>query len=166
MNIFILDEHPYKAAENLCDKHVVKMILESTQLLSTVAQQKGFSGPYKPTHANHPCTKWVAAHPANWAWLVKHAAWMCIEYSERYLKVHKCAALINQLEERSAEIWKGSQFQDHSDYYAEHTEFMQCMPDQYKRQSAVEAYQAYYIGEKAGFAKWSYPSKTPEWFKL
>jgi len=47
MNIFILDECPAKASEYLCDKHVVKMILESTQILSTVAQLRGHSGPYK-----------------------------------------------------------------------------------------------------------------------
>jgi hypothetical protein len=91
---------------------------------------------------------------------------MCIEYTQRYQKLHKCAALLQQLEDRSAEIWAGTRFEDHSDYYAEHTPFVQCMPEQYKRQNAVEAYRAYYKGEKAGFAKWRYPGTTPEWFKL
>ena len=166
MNIFVLDECPSKAAEYLCDKHVVKMILESTQILSTVAIQRGFEGPYNPTHGNHPCTKWIALHPANWAWLTRSAAFMCLEYEQRYQKVHKCAALLYRLEERAPEIWKGTRFEDRSDYYAEHTPFVQCMPEQYKQQNAVEAYRAYYKGEKAGFAKWRYPSVTPEWFKV
>lgn len=84
MNIFAIDEFPGDAARHLCDKHVVKMILESTQLLSTVAQLRGFEAPYKKTHVNHPCTKWVAQHPANWAWLLKHAIYMTMEYSDRY----------------------------------------------------------------------------------
>ncbi len=35
MNIFVSDENPEKAAKNLDDKRVIKMILESTQLLCT-----------------------------------------------------------------------------------------------------------------------------------
>lgn len=35
MNIFVLDPTPYAAAEQHCDKHVVKMILEYGQMLST-----------------------------------------------------------------------------------------------------------------------------------
>ena len=33
MNIFVIDKDPVVAAQNLCDKHVVKMILESAQML-------------------------------------------------------------------------------------------------------------------------------------
>lgn len=165
MNIFILDECPAKASEYLCDKHVVKMILESTQILSTVAQLRGHSGPYKKTHQHHPCVKWVESDPANWAWLTRHAGFMCLEYEQRYQKIHKCAALLERLDEQSDEIWQMTRFENHSDYYAEHTPFVQCMPDSYKRNSAVEAYRSYYIGEKAGFAKWRYPSTIPEWFK-
>ena len=35
MNIFYLDRDPVIAAQMMCDKHVVKMILESAQMLST-----------------------------------------------------------------------------------------------------------------------------------
>ena len=35
MNIFVVDEHPIAAANQMIDKHVVKMILESGQMLST-----------------------------------------------------------------------------------------------------------------------------------
>lgn len=164
MNIFILDEFPGEAARNLCDKHVVKMILESTQLLSTVSQQRGFLGPYKITHVNHPCTKWVAQHPANWSWLMKHAIYMCYEYSDRYHKVHKCQPLIENLSNNSPIIWNGTCFQDHSDYYAEHTSFVQCMPEQYKQVDTVEAYRAYYRGEKKKFVKWTIPGKIPDWY--
>lgn len=35
MNIFVLDKNPVIAAQLQCDKHVVKMIVESAQMLST-----------------------------------------------------------------------------------------------------------------------------------
>ena len=34
MNIFVLDKDPFVAAQQSCDKHVVKMILETGQMLS------------------------------------------------------------------------------------------------------------------------------------
>lgn len=164
MNIFILDQDPTQAAMFLCDKHCVKMILESTQILSTVAQLRGFDGPYKITHKNHPVTQWVAKHPANWAWLVSHARFMCEEYRCRYNKVHKCEDLINELDSRSTKIWHDSRYEDHSDFWAQHTAFVQCVPEQYKQSNAVDAYRAYYIGDKSKFAIWKYPSITPPWF--
>lgn len=55
MNIFILDTDPIVAAKYLCDKHIVKMAVESCQLLSTALPQD--KAPYKHTHINHPCAK-------------------------------------------------------------------------------------------------------------
>lgn len=163
MNIFVLNEFPGQAAKDLCDKHVVKMILESTQLLSTVTHQRGFEGPYKITHANHPCTKWVATAPANWAWLTLHAMYMCYEYSDRYHKKHKCQDLIQDFGSRGPEIWKTKDFENIT-LYMEHTPFAQCMPDQYRQADAVEAYRAYYRAEKRDIARWTEPGKAPEWF--
>lgn len=40
MNIFVLDYNPQKAALYHCDKHVVKMILESAQILSSICRLK------------------------------------------------------------------------------------------------------------------------------
>ena len=64
MNIFVTDEDPVKSAQTLCDKHVVKMVLESAQMLSTAWRQwdpeaSEERGLYKAAHPNHPCTKWV-----------------------------------------------------------------------------------------------------------
>jgi len=78
MNIFILSQDPHKAAQYMCDKHVVKLLLESAQILSTVSQ-----GPYKPTHQNHPCTLWTAQGRDNYHWLVEHALELCREYTHR-----------------------------------------------------------------------------------
>lgn len=54
MNIFYLSRDPVLCAEMHCDKHVVKMILETAQLLSTAHWELGSTAPYKPTHKNHP----------------------------------------------------------------------------------------------------------------
>ena len=57
MNIFKLDESPVVSAKYACDKHVVKMILESAQMLCAVHPEG--TAPYKRSFYNHPCTKWV-----------------------------------------------------------------------------------------------------------
>lgn len=59
MNIFILDKKIEKCAQYHCDQHVVKMILESVQILCTALNKKGFTTPYKSTHVKHPCVLWV-----------------------------------------------------------------------------------------------------------
>ena len=68
MNIFYLDRNPVVAAQMMCDKHVVKMILESAQILSTAHrvldgdEHADNVGMYKMTHKNHPSTIWVRAN--------------------------------------------------------------------------------------------------------
>lgn len=75
MNIFVLDTNPALAASYHCDQHLHKMILESAQMLSTVARHympylKNYIGYYKPTHPNHPCTQWLRQNINHCAWLV------------------------------------------------------------------------------------------------
>ena len=83
MNIFYCDESPYKSAQALCDKHIVKMPVETAQILSTVT---GVG--YKPTHRKHPCVLWAGASLGNFLWLVEHGFWLCCEYSHRYQRRH------------------------------------------------------------------------------
>lgn len=98
MNIFATDRCPAISAENLDDKRVVKMILESAQMLSTAMYMRGSVGPYKPVHRNHPCTKWVTEdrtdNSANW--LIYHMEFLCDIYTEVYNRQHKCELLIPQ----------------------------------------------------------------------
>jgi hypothetical protein len=84
MNIFVVDEDPEVAARQLCDKHVVKMILETAQMLCTVAHNHGYEAPYKVAHPKHPCTLWAGKSAANWTWLIDHGLAMSEEYTERY----------------------------------------------------------------------------------
>jgi len=151
MNIFILDNDPIKAAQMQCDKHVVKMILESAQMLCTIATQQGFVAPYRPTHAKHPCTIWTAESRQNWDWLITHALALCAEYTSRYGKTHKSQQHIEWCKSLNISLpVVGS------------TPFAQAMPEQYRNSDPVKAYRAYYKGEKARFATWK--SETPSWW--
>lgn len=99
MNIFVLDERPFEAARAHCDCHVVKMILETTQILCGVHHRFGvpFEGIYKPTHLEHPCVLWATSNLGSydWAWLLLDA--LLVEYAHRYDKQHACRALANKL---------------------------------------------------------------------
>lgn len=90
MNIFFLSAIPRKAAQEHCDRHVVKMILESTQLLWTAHHATktpipaDAPPPYKPLNPNHPCGRWVRASRINYLWLCALAACLVAEYHYRY----------------------------------------------------------------------------------
>ena len=161
MNIFVLDENPTVAAESLCDKHIVKMILESTQMLCTAIpaarEYQMYCGIklYKPAFMNHPCTLWVGKSQENFSWLCSHAKAMCQEYTRRYKKDHKSEQVINAM------MVLNSRYQLPSIGL---TPFAQAMPDQYKDASAVVAYRNYYIGEKSKIAVWKH-STPPSWWK-
>jgi hypothetical protein len=174
MNIFVLDPDAATSARMMCDKHVVKMILESCQLLSTAhhvldgepVMTKGKKKEYKTfsngntnicrcTMINHPCTIWARETRANYLWLWKHAHALCKEYTRRYGKVHVMEKmLMDELYDPPANITKGKL-----------TPFAQAMPDEYRNSDAVIAYRNYYINEKARFAKWK-NCEVPEWFEL
>lgn len=96
MNIFVLDTDPRTAAQLHCDTHVVKMILETTQILCTVRHMAGNPVPdgYKPTHQHHPCTKWAGESIGNHVWLWRLLLWLHEEYEHRYHKVHASKRLL------------------------------------------------------------------------
>lgn len=151
MNIFVLSLDPFEAAAMQCDKHVVKMVLETAQILSTVKTLLNEKGaPYKPTHVNHPCVQWSKI-PDNRCWLTWHFQGLLEEYKRRYNKEHKCSLFKHRL----------------CFYFdvASPNSFVQCMPDKYKIPlDPVSAYRAYYVGEKARFAKWKLGA--PDWWTL
>ena len=149
MNIFVLDESPVTAAEYACDKHVVKMILESAQMLCAV-QPEG-TAPYKRSFYNHPCTKWVRESDSNYAWLIQHAYALCAEYTRRYDKVHKSQQVIEWCDNNRPELPIGIL-----------TEHPTCMPDYCKKETVVDSYRNYYKNEKAKFAKWK-DGNVPSW---
>jgi hypothetical protein len=145
MNIFVVDRNPKKAAQMLCDKHVVKMPLECAQMLSTIA-----GGPYKPSHVNHPCTKWAREKQGNFNWLLKHGFALCKEYTHRYGKVHSCEAVLEQIAKMKISLPKGR------------TEFYPCVPDECLTNDVVTSYHQYYF-TKARFATWK-KRNPPDWW--
>jgi len=146
MNIFYLDSDPVKAAQAQYNKHVVKMILESAQMLCTahhhytelLAQDDSYI-PYKKAHYNHPSTIWCRENSEQYLWLYDHMIALGNEYTKRYKKIHltikKCADI---LQATPAGIPLGT-----------FEEPPQCMPDQYKVAGcSVTAYWNYYEREK------------------
>lgn len=95
MNIFATSDNPYLCARWLDDKRLVKMILETAQLLCTAANFHGYSTPYKSTHVNHPCSVWARETQGNYEWLVDHFEFLCCEYYYRYGRYHECYKLMD-----------------------------------------------------------------------
>jgi hypothetical protein len=89
MNIFVTHECPIKSARFLDNKRVIKMILDSAQLLSSAINISGGNAPYKSTHVNHPCSIWTRTSKSNYIWLLNHFDALCKEYTRRYQKIHK-----------------------------------------------------------------------------
>lgn len=156
MNIFVLDINPVKAARYHCDKHVVKMILESAQLLCTALHEKGIHEEwmYKATHKNHPCAIWVRESRSNFNWLLCLLSALLKEYTLRYGKTHKTTTIYNQL--NKLEIAGSID-------YSTMTPFALCMPDEYKVEgNPVLSYRKYYMEAKRDICKWKL--KIPAWW--
>lgn len=154
MNIFVLDYDIQKCVEYHADQHVVKMILESTQMLCTVLNKLGLQAPYKSTHLRHPCTLLVCDSLENWKWLQTLALKLNEEYRFRFdrHKDHKSALIARTL---PIPPIKNNGL----------TDFAQAMPDEYKCPgNAVKAYRRFYVAEKAHFAAWT-KRPVPDWFK-
>ena len=151
MNIFVLHTDPELAAICQVDKHIVKMPLESAQMLCTALDLNGFSDtPYKSTHLNHPCTRWASECRDNFLWLIRHGLALSREYTARYGKRHKCQSVIEFCEKQQQQIPKGTM-----------TEFPQAMPDEYKHPDPVIAYRKYYMNEKKHILFWR--QNRPTW---
>ena len=104
MNIFVTSNCPKECAEFLDNKRVIKMCLETTQILSTAVHLNGGVGPYKPTHIHHPVVKWAAESKPNYLWLLDHLQALCDEYKKRYNKTHKCISYFDTLLELSEHV--------------------------------------------------------------
>lgn len=176
MNIFYLHNDPAIAAQMHVDKHCVKMILETAQLLSTAhrildgtetigvsktgRKQKRWVLPddretklYSATHINHPSAIWARHSRANYNWLVSLFEELLKEYTYRYGKYHKCESMLDTLKRGPGNISVTKPF----------TEPTPAMPDQYKVPGdSVTSYRNYYNGEKQRMFSWKNRNQ-PEW---
>ena len=160
MNIFYLHDDPYPCAVMHCDKHVVKMVLESAQMLSTahrILDGDEFADRYslyKAAHVKHPSSIWVRQSAKNYQWLVDLWYNLGQEYSLRYEgRIHKSSSL-GALTTLPVNIPQDVEFSPPP----------QCMPDEFKQEDTVQAYRDYYCGEKADFAQWHVFPHAPAWF--
>lgn len=154
MNIFALSGMPREAAKWHVDKHVVKMPLETAQILCTVRRMYGDSAAhYRSTHMNHPCCRWAAESVENYVWLCILGIELCTEYTYRYGKIHKCEAIIEDCLMQVPHKLKNKG----------RTQFVQAMPAHCKMDNSVLAYRNYYIQEKSHLAHWR-NREIPYWW--
>ena len=155
MNIFFLDENPETCAQYHNDKHVVKMILETAQLLCGVHHTTNHNTdhvPYKLSHKNHPCSIWVRSSLENYLWLCELGLELCKEYTYRYGKKHKSQQVIEWCVIHRPNI-PDKPFQRPP----------KAMPDDFKVDDVIQSYRNYYIGAKKDFCKWK-NREVPLWF--
>lgn len=161
MNVFYLDHCPTQCAQWMHNRHVVKMILESAQLLSTVhVLVDGQQVAYKATHKNHPSTLWAMESQQNYLWLFEHFKALIAEHQHRYpkSKLHKSARFLEVL----SVVPKGIK-------RVKRTPIKLAMPDILKAQySGPEAYRKYYrfykrVDKDGKKATWT-NRPVPEWF--
>ena len=185
MNIFYLDPNPQTCAEMHCDKHVVKMIIEYAQLLSTAHRvldgtlTVGLSASgrkkttyvlnddrdgilYAATHVNHPSAIWVRENLANYRWLFRMWSHLLDEYTHRYGKIHACARLKDSLRFPPNKMPVDEFFAPTPAMPGE-LKIVAENPQPGRKYDVLASYKNYYIKEKARFAKWK-NRNIPEWF--
>ena len=160
MNIFFLSENPVMAARYQCDKHVVKMPLETAQMLCAAHHLCGGSKSkklYRLTHKNHPCTKWVRHNSANYEWAYIHFLSLLNEYTLRYGRVHKCNELVGILREVPKRIPVREVISAPARAFDE---------SKYGHSDSIESYRHFYSAEKQDFATWERPyARVPFWWQ-
>jgi hypothetical protein len=160
MNVFVLHDTPETAAQMLCDKHIVKMTLETAQMLSTALHRHGvtFAGQYRPTHRNHPCTLWAGETRSNFEWLVRHGLALGREYQIRFHngalgRHHASRHVIYDAGQHAAAVPAGPR-----------TPFAMAMPAHLRSADAVLSYRVYYASGK-DFARWEKGRDQPTWWE-
>ena len=185
MNIFYLDSDPKTCAEMHCDKHVVKMIIEYAQLMSTahrvldgneytdltangrrIKRWRLFDDReqqlMKASHINHPSGVWCRDTDSNYEWLYTMWYYLCQEYTHRYGKTHACARLDWLLCLVPDRIKKG-EFYAPTPAMPQDLKILAENPISGRKYDVLASYKNYYIKEKASFAKWK-NRNIPEWF--
>lgn len=162
MNIFALDASPVECVKHYCDKHILKMVVETAQLLCTAhhavyidLEKRGFDVaklrariPYKCTHLNHPCSKWARETVGNYTWLLYLGFALCEEYTKRFGKVHASEAKIIWCYKNKPKLPLGML-----------TPWPQCMPEKYRcldgepYTASLRAYRRYYAYKLRDFRK-------------
>jgi hypothetical protein len=154
MNIFFLDFDTKKCAQYHCDKHVVKMILETAQLLCGTHWVIGNEAPYKLSHKNHPCAIWTRTSLSNYLYLCDLGLELCKEYTYRYGKRHKSQDVIEWCLINKPNI-----------HDVDFTSPPLAMGDEFKIENdVIESYRNYYREGKKLIVSWK-NRVIPSWFQ-
>jgi hypothetical protein len=159
MNIFYFYECPNACAEAQPDKMLVKMPLETAQMLCTAHrvldgdEYADAVGLYKTAYKNHPCTIWARETSANYAWLYEHFRALCWEYTHRYGKTHASETKLMDALSKVPDNIKQDKL----------TPLAQAMPDEYKSDNPITAYRKYVVHEKH-YAQWNKSRPKPIWW--
>lgn len=164
MNIFVLDESPICAAKFHNDRHVIKMILESAQMLSTAhvyldgaeLSRSRVPSILKPSHTSHPCVRWVRESKFNYMWLHNLMTHLLVEYKLRYKRDHAYSGPNN--------LWDQLSSTPYNIPVVGRTPPPLCVPHKYRRASVVESYRLYYFHEKMHLGEWRDPASIPQWW--
>ena len=152
MNIFVLDRDVRRCARYTADKHIVKMVTETAQILSSAYYftSQAEQAPYRLSHAHHPCCVWARQSLENWRWLRQLGLALYAEYRYRYGgRTHKAGEVIQAMTlPRLPDVPP--------------SDAPLCMPDAYKKGDVVESYRGYYIGEKTHVFRWT-KRDVPYW---
>jgi len=157
MNIFAIEGDGNNidwiaSAKSQDNYRVVKMILESCQILSTVLNGQGVKAPYRSFNPKHPSCLWAAESSDNFEKLVLHCDAMLEEYTRRFGRVHKCRGVLTQI----TDLYNSHRFPQ-----SEPTPLRMAMPDQFRGDSIVESYRRFYASKP----RMRYPeSSVPVWF--
>ena len=166
MNIFALHEDPVIAAQMHCDSHVVKMVLETAQMLCNVMYGLGYDRPddipYRKTHENHPCSLWAKRSRKNFEWLAQLGLALADEFVWRYEKYSHHAS-------RGVIMWC-AQNAPHEDRFplTYRTRFQLAMPNEIKTDNSndpVRAYREYYQSKANDMEMTWRKRPVPTWFK-
>jgi len=166
MNIFALSRNVKACARFHCDQHVVKMPVETAQLLSTAlhchdqerwAELNASGLAYKPTHFNHPCAVWARECVNNYLWLGALGRELCAEYWFRFARerqrTHKSATVLDALIANAPRLPRLPCI----------TPFPMVMPQEYVvGHDPVASYRNYYRLHKASFARYT-GREVPDW---
>ena len=158
MNIFAIESDDHgnvdwiNSAQSQDNYRVVKMILESCQILSTALNEQGVQAPYRSFNPKHPSCLWAAESSANFEALIEHCYALLDEYGKRFNKDHKCAKVL----EKIVDLYDPSRFPT-----SDPTPLRVAMPDSFKSDDIVESYRKYYASKP----RMRYPEdKVPDWF--
>lgn len=154
MNIFALDLDPQLAALYHVDSHVIKMITESAQMMSTAVRLSGIDAGYKIAYSSHPCTIWVRTSLTNWRWLGSLCYYLNVEYRYRYN---------HDYNHKSYDVIASLPLPNIPDHGL--TKFAQAMPTYRRNDDTVTAYRNYYNAEKYHLFKWT-KREIPKWITL